>query len=186
MSKTYFTSDWHLGHKNILKYRDGFSSVEEHDKTLIENFNKVIRKRDVVFFLGDICFTDESIEQIKQLNFCRKILYLGNHDTKKTEKYLEAFDEVHAFRSYKNYWLSHCPIHPQELRNRKANIHGHLHSSILNDPDNLYFDVSPEKHNFELVDFEDIKKYFDKGKELDLCLLKLDNIIEQLTEKEEE
>jgi calcineurin-like phosphoesterase family protein len=160
MSKTYFTSDWHLGHRNILKYRPQFKTIEEHDNTFINNFNKVVRKRDTVYFLGDICFTEESLQQIKNLNFCRKILYLGNHDFKDTRKLLEVFDEVYAFRSFKRYWLSHAPIHTQELRNRIGNIHGHLHASILDDPEKRYFDVSPEKRNFEIVDFEDVKVYF--------------------------
>lgn len=162
MSKTYFCSDWHLGHRNILKYRPMFRSIEQHNQTFIDNFNRVVRKRDVVYFLGDICFTEESLEIIKNLNYCRKILYIGNHDLTDTKLLYTAFDEVYAFRSFKNYWLSHCPIHPQELRNRIGNIHGHLHASVLEDEDKKYFDVSPEKHNFELVDFEDIRKYFKK------------------------
>lgn len=161
MSKVYFCSDYHFGHKAIIKYRPMFKDIEEHDNTIINNFNKVITKRDTVFFLGDICFTKDSLNKMKLLNDCKKVLYLGNHDTLSTEDYLTVFDEVHAFRSYKKYWLSHCPIHPQELRGRVGNIHGHLHSSVLVDPDFRYFDVSPEKHNFELVDFQDIKKYFE-------------------------
>jgi len=158
MSKVYFTSDWHFGHKAILKYRD-FESIEQHDQTFIDNFNKVVNKRDTVFFMGDIAFTEEGLKKLNELKYChKKILYLGNHDTLKTEEYLKYFDEVHALRSYKNFWLSHCPIHPQEMRNRIGNIHRHLHASILDDKN--YFDVSPEKHNYELIDFEDIKRYF--------------------------
>jgi calcineurin-like phosphoesterase family protein len=98
---------------------------------------------------------------MKQLKYChKKILYLGNHDYCDIEEYHKYFDEIHGIRSYKSFWLSHCPIHPQEMRNRKGNIHGHLHGSILNDP--RYFDVCPEKHDFKLVDYEDIKEYFSK------------------------
>ena len=159
MSKVFFTSDWHFGHKAILKYRD-FNSIEEHNKTFIDNFNKVVKKRDTVFFLGDIAFTRESLELLKELNFCKKILYLGNHDTLDVLLYREYFDEVHALRSYKNFWVTHCPIHPSELRNRIGCIHGHLHNMHLPGNKEKYFDVSPEKHNFELVDFEEIKEYF--------------------------
>ena len=161
MSKVYFTSDWHFGHKTILKYRD-FKSIEEHNRTFIDNFNKTVKKRDTVFFLGDIVFTEKDLELLKELRYCKKVLYLGNHDTLDVLKYREYFDEVHALRSYKNFWLSHCPIHPSELRRRIGCIHGHLHRTILKcDEQDRYFDVSPEKHNYELVDFEDIKKYFE-------------------------
>ena len=159
MAKVYFTSDWHLGHKNILKYRPEFSSIEDHNQTLINNFNSVVKKRDTVYFLGDIVFEQKDLELIKQLVPSRKILYLGNHDYLSAKDYLTVFDEIYAIRSFKSYWLSHCPIHPQELRNRKGNIHGHLHASILDD--SRYFDVSPEKHNYQLVDFETIKIHFN-------------------------
>ncbi len=158
MSKVYFTSDWHLGHKAILKYRPEFSTIEDHVNTLVTNYNKVVTKRDTVFFLGDIVFEPEYLSTIKALQHSKKVLYLGNHDTLPIVDYLTVFNEVHGLRSYKNYWLSHCPIHPQELRGRIGNIHGHLHRSILDSPH--YFDVSPEKHNYELVNFERIKQYF--------------------------
>ena len=34
MSKLFITSDLHLGHKNILKFRNGFESQEAHDENL--------------------------------------------------------------------------------------------------------------------------------------------------------
>jgi calcineurin-like phosphoesterase family protein len=52
------------------------------------------------------------------------------------------------------------------MRSRILNIHGHLHGSVLEDP--RYFDVSPEKHNFELVDFETIKDYTQKLEEMNI------------------
>ena len=164
MSKAYFTSDWHLGHRNIIKYRPEFSSIQEHDQTLIANFNTLVTKRDIVYFLGDIAFTEEAIEQLKELNHCRKILVMGNHDYKHASKFLGVFDDLVGLKAYRSFWLSHCPIHPQEMRERVGNIHGHLHRSILNDPDGKYFDVSPEKHNYMPVDLTTIQEHF-KNKE---------------------
>jgi calcineurin-like phosphoesterase family protein len=159
MSKVYFCSDWHLGHRNILKYRPQYKTIEEHDQHFIDTFNKTVTKRDTVFFLGDIAFTEEGLEKLSQLRYCRqKILVAGNHDYLNADEYLEYFDDVLGMKSYKSFWLSHCPIHHQELRNRKANIHGHLHGSVLNDP--RYFDVCPEKHNYQMVDYEEIKAFY--------------------------
>ena len=54
---------------------------------------------------------------------CRIKLVMGNHDDHRL--YKESIFEMQLpFFSYKSYWISHCPIHPQELRNRKGNIHG--------------------------------------------------------------
>ena len=173
MSKVYFTSDWHIGHRNILKYRPEFKTIEEHDKHFIDTFNNTVNKRDTVYFLGDIAFTPESLKNVMEsLRYChKKVLILGNHDYCHIKEYSKYFDEIHGFLSFKSYWLSHCPIHTQELRNRKLNIHGHLHGSVLEDP--RYFDVCPEKNNYRLVDLEDIKKVALQLDNLDLIKMDL-------------
>ncbi len=60
MSKNiFFTSDYHLGHANIIKYSNRpYSSVEEMNEAIIENHNRCIKKNDDVYFLGDFCFGD--------------------------------------------------------------------------------------------------------------------------------
>ncbi len=34
---------------------------------------------------------------------------------------------------YKNFWLSHAPVHPGELSGKK-NLHGHTHFELMGDP----------------------------------------------------
>ena len=58
--------------------------------------------------------------------------------------------------SYKGIWLSHCPIHPLELRGREGNAHGHLHLEKLNDK--RYFNVNIDVNNYEFVTFDKIKE----------------------------
>lgn len=162
MSNIWFTSDWHIGHKNILKYRPGFQSTDEHDATLIENYQSLISKRDIVYFLGDMVFTLEGLEKLKSLKGT-KILILGNHDYLKASEYLTVFDDIVGPIKYKGFWLSHHPIHQQELYN-KPNIHGHTHDQriLLNDgsPDNRYFPVCPEHHHYSPVSLESIKDFY--------------------------
>ena len=56
-SGVFFTSDTHFGHENILKFCNRpFSSIEDHDLALINNWNSVIGNDDTVFHLGDFCF----------------------------------------------------------------------------------------------------------------------------------
>ena len=49
----FFVSDTHLGHANVIKF-DGrpFSSVEEMNKAIIDNWNNKVSKNSTVFFLG--------------------------------------------------------------------------------------------------------------------------------------
>jgi calcineurin-like phosphoesterase family protein len=82
MSKTYFTSDWHLFHFNILKYDDRpFRNLDEMHQKLIKNYNSVVKDDDTVYFLGDMGFAKkESIKEIIDQLKGTKILCLGNHD----------------------------------------------------------------------------------------------------------
>jgi len=151
----FFSSDFHLGHKVIVpKYRN-FTSQEEHDNKIFDMIAK-LNKRDVLFILGDFIFDSEKydyyIEQMNKMS-CRIKLIMGNHDSLKLYKEPRFEIQLPLF-SYKNNWISHCPIHPNELRNRNKNIHGHLHGGVIDDP--RYFNVNLDNNNFEFVEFEKI------------------------------
>ena len=151
----FFSSDFHLGHKVIVpKYRN-FVSQEEHDNKIFDMIAK-LNKRDVLFILGDFIFDSEKydyyIEQMNKMS-CRIKLIMGNHDSLKLYKEPRFEIQLPLF-SYKNNWISHCPIHPNELRNRNKNIHGHLHGGVIDDP--RYFNVNLDNNNFEFVEFEKI------------------------------
>ncbi len=150
MSRVLFTSDWHLGHKAIVKYRPSFKSIEEHDSTLVENYKRVVQKRDTIYFFGDMCFTEESLKVIKDLPGQKKILIMGNHDAQHfhPKKLYEAFDEVIASKSYKGMWLTHIPIHESELRGKYC-VHGHTHSAMV--PDSRYINICVEHTYFTPV-----------------------------------
>ena len=121
MSNTWFISDTHFHHKNILKYAPTrikelakylinkknrfYSSIEEaekditsiinsndskkidyildmHDNMIIDYWNSVVKPKDTVWFLGDLCLTDRTkISAImKRLNGSKKMIK-GNHDS---------------------------------------------------------------------------------------------------------
>lgn len=157
MSRLMLMSDLHLGHKNICKYRPNFSSEEEHSNTIYENLATNIGKRDTLWLLGDVAFTFEWLEKIKQIKCKRKVLIVGNHDLERgiTMKHLvDVYDDVFAVLSHRNYWFQHTPMHPQEMRSRLGNIHGHLHGSIIDDP--RYFNVCVEHTNWKPISFAEV------------------------------
>jgi len=156
MSKVYFTSDLHLGHDNIHKYRKGFSSAQEHHEIVFDNLASTVNRTDKVFMLGDIAFSLEWLERIKTLPF-RKSLILGNHDIEgkiHIKDLVNVYDDISALTIYKNFWLSHCPIHNKELRGRAGNIHGHLHNKLIED--DKYINVCLEHTELKPIQFRDI------------------------------
>ena len=95
--KLFFTSDTHFGHELIRKvcYRP-FDTVDEMDERMIENWNNVVGKDDIVFHLGDFAFGGSQLWNgiLERLNG-HKILILGNHDRKNyREGYSKYFDYV--------------------------------------------------------------------------------------------
>lgn len=78
----YYTSDLHLGNKNIIEHENRpWETVEEMDKALIDRWNSRVSSEDEVYVLGDFCFkgASKAIEYLKQLNG-RIHLLRGNHD----------------------------------------------------------------------------------------------------------
>jgi calcineurin-like phosphoesterase family protein len=129
MANVWFTSDLHFGHKNIQKFRLEVSSEEDNRKRIISDWNKLVTKRDDVYVLGDAAFTMDTVEQFNTLAG-RKFLIRGNHDELDTQVYLKHFKAIYGLKKYKEFWLSHAPIHPNELRG-KINLHGHVHYASI-------------------------------------------------------
>lgn len=54
MLRTFFTSDSHFGHANIIRYcQRPFADADEMDSALIRIWNSVVDPRDTVYHLGD-------------------------------------------------------------------------------------------------------------------------------------
>lgn len=158
MSRVLFCADLHLGHKNIVKYRHQFATVEEHRNHIHDRWHSRVGKNDVVMVLGDACFSQEAVDDLATWTGS-KILIAGNHDTEHLHMLdlSRAFYKIHGLLRYKKFWLSHAPIHPAELRG-KPNIHGHVHSETL--PDDRYLNVSMEGIDYTPLHYTDVEMIF--------------------------
>jgi len=157
--KTYFISDMHFGHKNIIRYENRpFGSVEEMDAAIIKNWNNTVGKHDQVFILGDFAFYPaEKIKEIVSLLQGRKTLILGNHDTKSVKTYAGMdFEFVSKYPIiYREFYiLSHAPLYVN-INMPYFNLHGHLHSKNMS---GQYFNVSVEQIGYTPILFEEIQK----------------------------
>lgn len=168
MANVWFGSDFHFGHNAIARFRVGpWETEEQHRKFIINECNKVITKRDRLYILGDAAFNLPGLWSIHEIDCLDKILVRGNHDKEHLHHYQSVFKDVLGLAKYKEFWLSHAPIHPAELRG-KVNLHGHVHyESIVNDKgllDPRYFNCCVENLlklvNRPVISLEEIRSYY--------------------------
>lgn len=137
----YLMSDPHFGHNRDFVYESrGFTSIEEHDKAIIENCNSIVAPEDDLYLLGDLMLNDNEhgLECLQQLNGIKHFIH-GNHDTQtRCRLYSEIgiIDEGYAtMLKYKKYffYLSHYPTvtsngEIESLHQITCNLFGHTHS----------------------------------------------------------
>lgn len=149
--KTWFTSDLHFGHKNLLRLGKGrpFETIEEHDQALIDNWNKRVAKGDVVYVLGDVSLRgdiDFLRERLSKLNGAKHLI-IGNHDRAKEHACLLNENIWQSMRPYLRLKtqlatgekvvciLSHYPILEFDgaYRSYVLHLYGHIHDIVSYD-----------------------------------------------------
>lgn len=135
---TWYTSDTHFSHKNILQHENRpFGSIEQMDEALIDNWNRHINKDDTVYHLGDFVFGGISKWENIIPRLKGKIhLVVGNHDNdkvlKKIPHYFESIENIIVKKIDKQHlFLFHYPIEVGLTPNAYS-IHGHIHSRPSN------------------------------------------------------
>lgn len=107
--RTWFTSDHHFGHRNIIKYCSRpYRGTSDMDKDLLRRWNGTVSREDTVYCLGDMSFNPK--RYVGKLNG-RIVLIQGNHDAR---KHNGLYQEAHDWKSLKiggfKCLLNHRPI----------------------------------------------------------------------------
>lgn len=164
MVNTFFIGDLHAGHKGVISEKftrpDGsrlrnFDTIKEHDEHLVKRINSVVRPQDRLIISGDVSMGKNEIALIGRLNG-KKQLVGGNHDRFPSSEYLKYFENIYGCLVIGGMIVTHIPIHTDCIGRWKANIHGHLHANIIDDP--RYINVSCEQVNYTPISLEEIKK----------------------------
>lgn len=167
----YFTSDLHLGHENIIRFTNRpFGSVEEMNDRIIQNYNSIIHKNDLVYILGDLTYkinVEESNKLIQKLKG-RKVLIRGNHDLKYDSSLFEDIFDYKEFNYNKvKYVLMHYPLMEwnDSYKKKSIHLHGHIHADSEYNHKNLEngimrYDVGVDANNYYPVSLEYIESYF--------------------------
>jgi len=129
---TWFISDHHFGHANIIKYCDRpFQTVEEMDTFMIKQWNNTVGPYDIVYFLGDMSFNPEKIIPLLNGNI---IFIKGNHDKKNKveifDNVVRVYDELILNLDGVEVLLKHIPYDiPKNFHGWL--LHGHTHNNEL-------------------------------------------------------
>lgn len=191
-SGIFFTSDTHFGHSKIIDYcKRPFSSIEEHDKTLIQNWNNVVGQDDTVFHLGDFAYGNSQFISniIKQLNG-NIILIKGNHDLRNMNPTLYNIfsDVVYQARiliDKQTVYLNHFPFlcfDHGDINLYKDNysiqLFGHVHSGPLTSSEDVnrlnilfptQYDVGVDNNNYTPISWIDVKNKIKQQINKSLC-----------------
>lgn len=134
----YFSSDFHFGHDREFIYKDrGFASISEHDETIIDNINKVVKPRDIIYFMGDFAW-DKPNDYFKKINCNHWNIINGNHDkelkTQLTKSNILSFNYgfIDIKLNHQKITLCHYPMISWNSSHWNSwNLYGHLHSRAI-------------------------------------------------------
>ena len=142
--KIWFTSDLHLGHRNVIRFCNRpFADEKEMGQTLIQNWNDAVGDNDIVFVLGDTFWFNDSHSIKRVLSQLKgKDIYIlpGNHDD--FDHYYRVDDmRIHLCADIvvvwitednqpkREVWLSHYPMMTWPHRENGAyQFFGQIHS----------------------------------------------------------
>jgi len=175
--KIWFLADTHFGHANIMKYcHRPFTSIEDHDKTLIDNINEIVAPGDILYHLGDFAFKHawskvkcnrtEIVKYYRDQIKCNNIvLIMGNHDPhfsngQPKKELLDNFREIHTLLNIRltnnnqtyRLVLCHYALRTWNQAARGAiMLYGHSHGSLPENLNSLSTDVGVDAMAARLI-----------------------------------
>lgn len=174
--KYFLTSDWHLGHFNIIKYCSRpFKTLEEMNNTIISNHNSRVKADDIVFFVGDFCFKNslggkvgegvpvKAKEYLAKLN--GKFVFInGNHDRANSLK--TPIIHCHIRLGGKTFNLVHNPdfVDMDVPINFVGHVHNHWVMKRIRKGEKFTdaINVGVDAHNFFPITFEEVMSKYHK------------------------
>ena len=137
---TYFTSDQHFGHFNIIRLCSRpFETVEEMDEALLSKWNAKVKTDDTVYILGDLFFRAAKVEPILKALNGRKHLIVGSHDHTWMKRVVasEYFASVQTLKEVevdgRVLTLCHYPMLSYPQARRGYMVYGHIHNNVRDD-----------------------------------------------------
>ena len=202
----FFTADWHLDHKNIIKFCDRpFNDTIEMGVTIINGCNEVMGPDDRLFHLGDVTGgrSDNYGRWLNQLTCRNLFLFPGNHDKRLRElaKFFTILEIPYGYYDYvdpddRNY---HIILHHHAIRvwphahHGWGHLYGHSHGKLSKPVTSkgngaMAFDVGVDAWGFKPLSLVQVKAEFKRLASLNLTQTTLSkaNIIDDHHESEDD
>mgnify|MGYP006275354145 FL=1 len=171
----FLISDTHFGDEEVLSYTGRpFASVAEMNRTLVENWNRVVGPSDEVLFVGDFAEPSEPTTVRRWLGrLDGEITFVaGDHDSGVRRSHAVDTRSAHEFEADGHRF--HC-IHDPEAAPPDFDgwvVHGHHHdirpeTYPFVDPDSRRVNVSVELLGYEPVAVSELVGYLDAGERLE-------------------
>ncbi len=165
MGNIFYTGDYHFFHRKILEYdKRPFATIEEHNETIIQNHNSVVKPNDIVYYGGDFIFgTDQQfLDTFKRLNGKFHVTF-GNHDKiARRNKHLFKSSQDYLEMNINGQFIVMCH-YAFRVWNRSHhgswNIFFHSHQNLP--PIGKQLDAGINGHNYFPWHFDEIKTYMD-------------------------
>jgi len=160
----YYSADTHFRHYGVIeKDNRPFASLEEMENSIISHWNRHVRPRDTVWFLGDFALGNvkDTAEILERLNG-RKHLVAGNHDDKVRKlpgwETSQDYAEIHDGQDF--VILHHYAQRTwRDLQRGAFHLFGHSHGWLA--PQCRSIDVGTMCWGYRPVTLAEIKKRLD-------------------------
>lgn len=164
---TFFTSDTHYSHANIIKYCNRpFQNINEMNEMMISNHNKMVAQDDIVWYLGDFYMGRDgrAQEYLNRLNG-KKHLIIGNHD--QVGITLDGWESISDLKEImingQKIVLCHYAMRIWNKSHKGSwHLYGHSHGSLPDDPNALSIDVGVDCNNYKPFSMEQIRNIMKK------------------------
>lgn len=159
-NNTFFYSDPHFDHKNIIRYCNRpFKSVDEMNEVLLKYYHITVKPDSTVFFLGDMAFGRGSREAgwwLAQLH--GNITYIkGSHDNGvRPTNLLNCYTSLYVTTGFNKVLLIHNPA-DAPIEWKGWTIHGHTHSSTMVDVERKRVCVCVEATGYHPVSLQQVR-----------------------------
>lgn len=165
-NKTFFTSDIHFDHVNIIAYCNRpYNSIEDMNEDIVNRWNARVPKDGTVFVLGDVSFAkdhDKTRFYLSRLNGTKHLIR-GNHDYHVPNEAWEidfvSVQDLHEIQvgKSKKIVMCHYPMESWNGSHRGSwHLYGHMHGSKPDPVDSLKIDVGVDTNGMNPYTWDEV------------------------------